>query len=77
MKKIIRLKKLICTSYAGSRIDQIQENVQLTLDLYDGNGNHVDLTQGYVLTVSKMPGKTGEEVSDDVIQSVLKKKNRV
>lgn len=30
---VLRLKKLICTSYAGSRIDQIQENVQLTLDL--------------------------------------------
>ena len=74
---ILRLKKLVCTSFAGSRIDQIQENVQLTLDLYDGNGDPVDLSQGYVLSVSKMPGKAGEEISDDVIQSVLQKKNTV
>ena len=74
---ILRLKKLVCTSFAGSRIDQIQENVQLTLDLYDGNGDPVDLSQGYVLSVSKMPGKAGEEISDDVIHSVLQKKNTV
>src|SRR5690554_130276 len=25
----LRLKKLICTSYSGSKIDQIQDNIQL------------------------------------------------
>ena len=35
----LRLKKLICTSYAGSKIDQIQDNVQLSLNLHDEEGN--------------------------------------
>ena len=48
----LELKKLICTSYSGSKIDQIQNNVQLTLPLYDELGNQVMHTQGYVLIVS-------------------------
>lgn len=70
----LELKKLICTSYAGSKIDQIQNNVQLILPLYDELGNPVLHTQGYVLTVSRMPGKAGEEVSDDTIKGFLEKK---
>ena len=31
---ILQLKKLICTSYSGSKIDQIKDNVQMTLDMY-------------------------------------------
>lgn len=73
----LRLKKLICTSYAGSKVDQIQENVQLTLNLFDTDGETVLLNQGYVLIVSKMPGKIGEEVSDDTIKKVLESKDVV
>ena len=73
----LRLKKLICTSYSESKIDQLQDNEQLTLDLYFSDGEPVIPRQGYVLTVSKMPGKAGEEVGDDVIKSVLKKKGTV
>lgn len=73
----LRLKKLICTSYAGSKIDQIQDNVQLSLNLHDEDGNPIVNEQGYVLAITKMPGTVDEEVSDEVIKSVLEKKNVV
>lgn len=73
----LRLKKLVCTSFAGSKLDQIQGNVQLTLDLFDSDGDPVLIGQGYVLSVSKMPGKKGEEVPDETIREVLGKKNTV
>lgn len=73
----LRLKKLICTSYADSKIDQIQENVQLTLDLFFDNGDPVKVGQGYVLSVTKMPGRAGEEVDDETIKAVLLRKNTV
>lgn len=73
----LRLKKLICTSYAGSKIDEIHDNAQLTLDLYDTDGNPVIVNQGYVLTVTKMPGEKGKEVSDEVIKNVLRNQNIV
>ena len=34
----LKLKKLICTSYAGSKIDSINDNVQLTIDLFFDDG---------------------------------------
>lgn len=73
----LRIRKLICTSYAGSKIDQIKDNVQMTLDMFYDTGEPVSVGQGYVLSVSKVPGKAGEEVSDEVIKSVLRKKNVV
>lgn len=73
----MRLKKLICTSYAGSKIEQIHGNVQLSLNLIDEDGNPVLIDRGYVLTVTKMPGKIGEEVSDETIKQVLEKRNVV
>lgn len=73
----LRLKKLICTSYSESKIDQLQDNEQLTLDLYFSDGEPVVPRRGYVLTVSKMPGKAGEEISDETIKTVLKKKGTV
>ena len=69
----LKIKKLICTSYSGSKIDQIQENVQMTLDMFYDTGEPVSAKQGYVLAVTKVPGTRGEEVSDDVIKSVLQK----
>lgn len=73
----LRLKKLICTSYAGSKIDQVQDNVQLTLNLFDDNNEPIMFNQGYVLTVSKMPGKLGEEIDDQTIKKVLEGKGVV
>ena len=73
----LRLKKLICTSYADSKIDQIQENVQLTIDLYFENGDPVTVGQGYALSVTKMPGRVGEEIDDETIKTALSRKNTV
>ena len=73
----LRLKKLICTSFADSKIDQIHDDGQLTLDLFFESGDPVVVGHGYVLTVSKMPGPAGKEVPDDVIKSVLQKKHTV
>lgn len=73
----LKLKKLICTSYAGSKIDQIKDNVQMTLDMFYDSGDPVKVGQGYVLVVTKMSGKDDEEVSDDEIRKVLHKKNTV
>ena len=73
----LRLKKLICTSYSGSKIEKIKNNVPISLKLFDNSGEPVVLNQGYVFTISKMPGKIDEEVNDDVIKRVLKKKDVV
>lgn len=73
----LQLKELICTSYAGSKIDRIKNNVQLTLDMLYDTGEPVMAGQGYVLIVTKMPGETGAEVCDSVIQEVLKHKGVV
>ena len=73
----LNLKKLICTSFAGSKIDQIQDDNQLVLNLFDSDGDPVFLNRGYVLTVSQMPGEPGNEVSDEVIKKVLKDKKAV
>lgn len=47
---VLQLKKLICTSYKGSKIDQIDN--QLELNLIDSDGDPVLLNRGYVLSVS-------------------------
>lgn len=53
----LKLKKLICTSYSGSKIDQLV-NGQLTLDLLDADGNPViNNKHGYVLTITQIPGE--------------------
>lgn len=73
----LRLKKLICTSYAGSKIDQIKDNVQLTIDMFLDTGEPVTVGQGYVLIITKVPGKDGEEVDDTTIKKLLSKKGIV
>ena len=73
----LNLKKLICTSYYGSKIDQINNNVQLSLELFDDSKEPVIINRGYVFVIDYVPGKSGEEVSDDVIKKVLKKEGTV
>lgn len=73
----LQLKKLICTSYAGSKIDQIHDNSQLQMTLFDDAGEPLSVGQGYVLIVSKVPGNPGEEVSDETIRAVLERKGAV
>lgn len=70
----LRLKKLICTSYGGSKIDTIRGNIQLTLNLLDNNGEPISFSNGYVLSISEIPGKKGVEVDDSVIQTIMKKR---
>lgn len=73
----LRLKKLICTSYAGSKINQIRDTKQLELELFYPDGSPVMTGQGYVLVITKMPGERNEEVSDEAIRTVLQEKNAV
>lgn len=71
------LKKLICTSYSGSKIDKIKNNIQLSLDMFDDSGKPLLPNQGYVFVITKVPGNIGEQVSDEVIKKVLKEKGVV
>ena len=73
----LRLKKLICTSYVGSKIDQIKNNSQMTLDMFFDDGTPVNVGQGYVLQVSKVSGNAGEIVEDTVIKKLLSQKGVV
>jgi len=73
----LKLKKLVCTSFSESKIDQIKDDNKLTLNLYYGNGELVTPKNGYVFSVSHMPGKADEEICDEVIKKVLKNKNTV
>jgi hypothetical protein len=45
--------------------------------LLDLDGVPIIAGQGYVLVVTRIPGKVGEEVDDEVIKSVLQRKNTV
>lgn len=71
------LKKLICTSYSSSRIEQIKDNVQMTLPLYDEKGNSIITRNGYVMEISHIEGEPGEEVSDETIVKLLRTKGVV
>lgn len=71
------IKKLICTSYSASRIDQIRDNVQMTLPLVDEGGEPLTTKNGYVLEISQMPGSPGETIDDETIKKVLQKKGMV
>lgn len=73
----LSLKKLICTSYAASKIDLIKDNVQLTLDITDEYGNQIVTRNGYVLEVSHIPGNNNEEIDDEVIKKMLRQKGKV
>lgn len=73
----LRLKKLICTSYANSKIDQIEGGIQLRFDsIYDDEDQCIN-RQGYVMCITKMPGEAGEVIDDKTIMRTLKKKNVV
>lgn len=69
----LRIKKLICTSYAGSKIEQIKDNGPMSLEIHYSDGMLAKPEQGYVLSVSNMPGNIGEEISDEIIRKVLQK----
>lgn len=66
------IKKLICTSYSGSRIDTIKGNTKLSFPLLENGDGTFDSRVGYVLIITEMPGKANEIVTDDVIVKKLK-----
>lgn len=61
----LKLKRLICTSYAGSSI------VGTQLSLFDDYNEPVEKRRGYVLDISNVPMANGRGVSDDDIKSLL------
>lgn len=73
----LQLKKLICTSYAGSKIAQIQANSKLSVKTKGVKGKNKYAKNGYVLIVNEIPGKHGEEVSDEIIKTVIEKKGTI
>jgi hypothetical protein len=74
---ILRIKKLICTSYGASKIDTIKNNVQMVLTIEDEEGNPIVSRNGYVLEISRMPGESDSEVDDETIKEMLSRKGTV
>ncbi|WP_440586989.1 DNA (cytosine-5-)-methyltransferase [Wujia sp.] len=73
----LQLKKLICTSYVGTKITQIQANSKLSVNKKNVKGKNKYSKNGYVLIVTEMPGKNGEEVSDEIIKTVIEKEGTI
>lgn len=71
------LKKLICTSYGASRLYMTKENTPRSLSLFDKIEDDLDSKNGYVLIVSHMPRKGNEEIPDNIINDMLRKKSVV
>ena len=59
------LKRLICTSYAGSQVTGTQ------LSLFDDYNEPVTGSHGYVLDINKVPMANGRGVSDNDIDELL------
>jgi len=73
----LQLKKLICTSYAGSKITQIQANSKLSANTKNVKDKNKYSKNGYVLIVTEMLGKVGEEISDEIIKTVIEKEGTI
>ena len=73
----LNLKKLICTSYSESKINQIKDNVQLSFDFWKETATIQNENHGYVLQITNIPGPEDGEVSDDDIKKILRKKGTV
>jgi len=67
---ILKLKKLICTSYKGSRLVE-------DLNMFDNNNIKVNNKSAYVLIVKKISGGFDEPISDEEVLSYLKEKGNV
>ena len=55
----------------------IKENIPMTLSLFDEIEDDLDSKNGCVLIVSRMPGKGNEEIPDNIINNMLRKKGVV
>lgn len=70
----LKLKKLVCTSYSGYKINN---NSQIRMDKYFNKEENDINYHGYVLTVTKVPGEIGEEASDELVRNLLSKRGVV
>ena len=61
----LKLKRIICTSYAGSPV------VGTQMSLFDDYNEPVESDRGYVLDISSVPMANGRGVSDDDISTLL------
>ena len=61
----LKLKRLICTSYAGSSVIGTQ------MSLFDDYNEPVENDRGYVLDITKVPMANGRGVSDNDITALL------
>lgn len=61
----LKLKRLICTSYAGSPVIGTQ------MSLFDDYNEPVENDRGYVLDITKVPMANGRGVSDNDITALL------
>ncbi|WP_300977073.1 adenine-specific methyltransferase EcoRI family protein [Flavobacterium sp.] len=67
---VLNLRKLICTSYSGSRIVG-------TIDLINTDGVKVNNKSAYVLEVKNISCGFNEPLSDDDVSNVLNKKGNI
>lgn len=67
---VLKLKKLICTSYKGSRIVE-QKNIT------DANKRKLNKKSAYVMTVESFPAKNNLNISDEQIIEFLNNSNVV
>lgn len=67
---ILKLRKLICTSYKDSRIIE-------TLDMFDDNDVKINNKSAYVLVVDHISGRMDVPLSDEDVANVLEKKGNV
>ena len=66
----LKLKRLICTSYAESPV------IGQQMTIYDYLGEPVVAGNGYVMDISEVPMANGRGVSDDDIEKLLHSKKR-
>lgn len=69
----LNLKKLICTSYAGSKINSLKEKSKISSLLAQSNKKIKKKKTGYVLSITEIPGEKGTVVSDDTLIEILNK----
>jgi len=67
---VLNLRKLICTSYTGSRIVG-------TIDMFDNDGVKVNNKAAYVLEVENVLSDNNEPLTDNEVSNVLKKKGNL
>lgn len=67
---ILKLKKLICTSYKGSRIVE-------SLDMFDNNNVKLSNRSAFVLEVKNISSGFDEPLNDEDVLRVLQKKDNI